>query len=522
MRILPRARCAVSGPDVVRVVGAGVMGRGIAQVALVAGYRVQLCDARPDTVDEAASFVMQMIRRMAEKGQISEPDAASAVGRLESGVEIEAPDDAVGLVIEAVVERHDIKSKVLASLERALPRAVLATNTSSLSVNELAGSLVDGRRLIGLHFFNPVPLMKVVEVVPGLRTSEAAVQVAEAFVARIGHAGIRAQDTPGFLVNYLGRALPTEALALLAERAAGVEDIDAIVRECLGLRMGPFELLDLTGLDVSHPVMEIVSDGYYHEPRLRPSPLGRARLAAGLLGRKSGSGFYRYDLAETARPSKAALLGDPSTPLHVHANPELKAVLRTAGALLVDRPTTESVSVVSPWGEPAYRLATRAGLDPARAIGVDPLSLGSTRVTVMVPAAGDPKLLGGAVGALERAGRPAVLQADGPAPIAQRVLAVIVNLACAAAELGIGSPSDIELGARLGLGYPEGPLSMGDRVGPRRVVRVLDGLHGYTGDPRYRATPWLRTRAECGMSLQDKGTRPGELIDDRSSDVQPD
>ncbi|MEV0343487.1 3-hydroxyacyl-CoA dehydrogenase [Nocardia sp. NPDC050713] len=505
----------------IRIVGAGAMGRGIAQVAATAGYRVELTDADAAAVPSALEFVAAMIQRSVDKGKRDADEAAAILARLTAGAAPTAPADDIDLVIEAVVEKLPVKQAIFAELETATPNAVLASNTSSLSITAIASALHDPTRLIGLHFFNPVPLMSLVEIVPGLRTAPELIDTATAFVDRIGHTPILARDTPGFLVNHLGRALPSEALAILSEQIASPADIDRIVRDTLGLRMGPFELMDLTGLDVSHPVMETVSAGFYGDPRLRPSPIAAARVAGGLLGRKTGEGFYRYQDGAPLLPAEPDITPDAdATPVHVHNHPDFAAALRRAGATVLESPSAEAVSLVLPIGEPTYRLAARYGLDPARTLGIDPLGLDRSRLTVVVPTAADPLATAPALRLLAAAGYTPTPTADGTAPVAQRILGAIVNLSCALAEHGIGTPEDIDRGARLGLGYPLGPLELGESVGTERVTAILDGLYAYTRDPRYRVSSWLRSRSEQRIPLHTKGTRPEDLLTNRGTDVR--
>ncbi|MFM1724100.1 3-hydroxyacyl-CoA dehydrogenase [Rhodococcus sp. PAM 2766] len=502
------------GTTRIRVIGAGAMGRGIAQIAVLAGFSVELTDVSDDAVAAGLDFVGAMVRRSVEKGQRTVEEAERALALLHRGASPTAPAADVDLAIEAVVENLAVKQALFTELETALPNAVLASNTSSLPITTIASALHDPSRLLGLHFFNPVPLMKLVEVIPGLRTDPDAVATALRFVEAVGHRPVVATDTPGFLVNHIGRALPTEALALLSEGIASEADIDRIVRDTVGLKMGPFELMDLTGLDVSHAVMEIVSAGFYGEPRLRPSALAAVRVTAGLLGRKTGAGFYRSSDGQQQAPPELGVEPDPvATRIYVHHHPDFAAVLRAAGAAVVDAPAADAVAVVLPVGEPTYRAAGRAGLDASRTVGIDPLSLAGPRLTVTVPALLDPGAGRAALRVLAATGRAVTATADGPAAVAQRILACIVNLACALAEQGIGRPDDIDLAARTGLGYPLGPLELGDKYGPALVLRILDELLSYTGDPRYRASRWLRERAEQGMSLRDIGTRPERLFD---------
>ncbi|MFE3293057.1 3-hydroxyacyl-CoA dehydrogenase [Rhodococcus sp. NPDC059234] len=495
-----------------RVIGAGAMGRGIAQVAVTAGIEVELTDGVESAVDAGLEFVTAMIRRSAEKGQRTDAEAEAAIARLRAGAAPTAPGPDVDLVIEAVVERLDVKQAIFAELETATPNAVLASNTSSLSITAIAAVLDRPERLVGLHFFNPVPLMRLVEIVPGLRTGAEAVAVARRVVRLFGYTGVLAKDTPGFLVNHLGRGLPTEALQVLSETVAEPVDIDRIARDTVGLKMGPFELMDLTGLDVSHPVLETVFAGFYGDPRLRPSTVTATRLSGNLLGRKTGAGFYRYDGGIQQVPDEPSIDADPAAVVvYVNEDTALAELLRASGVRVLTEPTEHAVSIVSPVGTPTYRAALAAGVNPAHTIGVDPLSVAGERLTVVVPAMLDAAIGAAAARALAATGRRVTITADGPAPVAQRLIASIVNVGSAIAETGLADPADIDLGARLGLGYPRGPLELGDAHGPRLVVRILDGLLEYTGDPRYRASAWLRTRAELGMSLRDRGTRPVDL-----------
>ncbi|MGW4741558.1 3-hydroxyacyl-CoA dehydrogenase [Nocardia xishanensis] len=505
----------------IRIVGAGAMGRGIAQVAATAGYRVELTDTDDAAVHAALEFVASMIQRSVDKGKRSADEGEAILARLTAGAAPTAPAADIDLVIEAVVEKLPVKQAIFAELETATPNAVLASNTSSLSITAIASALHDPARLIGLHFFNPVPLMSLVEVVPGLRTAPELIYTATSFVTRLGHTPILARDTPGFLVNHLGRALPSEALAILSEQVASPADIDRIVRDTLGLRMGPFELMDLTGLDVSHPVMETVSAGFYGDPRLRPSPIAATRVAAGLLGRKTGEGFYRYLDGAPVLPAEPEIPPDAeATPVHVHNHPDFAAALRRSGATVLETPSAEAVSLVLPIGEPTYRVAARYGLDPARTLGIDPLVIDRRRLTVIVPGAVDPAVAAPALRVLAAAGYIPTPTADVTAPVAQRILAAIVNLSCALAEHGIGTPEDIDRGARLGLGYPLGPLELGESAGTERVTAILDGLYAYTRDPRYRVSTWLRARAEQRIPLHTRGARPEDLLPNRGTDVR--
>ena len=278
----------------VGIVGAGAMGRGIAQIAAQAGINVLLFDVNRQAVDAAIDSLRQIWARQLEKGRMTQDHVDASLQRV---VACDSLDSFSGadLVIEAVVERLDVKQDLFRQLEGIVSEdCILASNTSSLSITAIAQTCQNPGRVVGYHFFNPVPLMKVVEVIDGLRSDPAVGDVLMALARTMGHTPVRARDMPGFLVNHAGRGMNIEGLKAAQECVAPFHQIDAIMREQAGFRMGPFELMDLTGLDVSHPVMESIYQQFYDEPRFRPSPITAVRSQGKLLGRKTGEGFYAY------------------------------------------------------------------------------------------------------------------------------------------------------------------------------------------------------------------------------------
>ncbi|GAA2130257.1 3-hydroxyacyl-CoA dehydrogenase [Actinomadura napierensis] len=504
----------------VRVIGTGAMGRGIAQLAAAGGLTVELADIRFEAVVSAVEHVEAMFDKLVAKGRMTADDAAAAKGRLKAVGEPLTPLQGCDLVIEAVREDLDTKRELFAALEKAADeRVLLATNTSSLPVTAIGAALRDPSRLAGLHFFNPVPLMRLVEVIPGARTAGWIPDALADLVRRLGHEPVIAPDAPGFLVNHAGRGLVTEALQILSEGVAEPVDIDRIARDVLGLKMGPCELLDLTGMDVSHPVMESIWTGFYTEPRYRPSRIGRARMEAGLLGRKTGEGFYKYADGVKQEPDETAVPDVPLRPVWIHdVEPNVREGL---GALLADggvevetgsEPSGDAVVLVAPFGESAWSIAGRAGLPADRALGIDPFGGFFTRLTLTVHPGVDRQAGRAALAALAATGRAVSVVRDAPATVAQRLMASVVNVGCGIAELRLGRPEDIDTAVRLGLGYPRGPLEMGDQAGAAQVLRVLDGLHRATGDPRYRPSGWLAERAALGLPLTETGTAPSDLL----------
>lgn len=503
----------------VRVIGTGAMGRGIAQLAAAGGLTVELADVRADAVVEAVASLTAMFDRLAAKGRMSEADAAAAKDRLRPIGEPLTPFQDCDLVVEAVREDLETKRELFASVEKVVPEhTLLATNTSSLPVTAIGAGLADPSRLAGLHFFNPVPLMRLVEVIPGARTAGWIPDALSDLVRRLGHEPVLAPDAPGFLVNHAGRGLVTEALQILAEGAAEPADIDRIARDVLGLRMGPCELLDLTGLDVSHPVMESIWTGFYTEPRFRPSRIARARVEAGLLGRKTGEGFYRY--VDGAKQEPEEIAAPPVEPRPVWIDGREASVREGLGALLSaagvevepgDEPSGAAVVLVAPFGRSVVDIVRAEGLPAERTLGVDPFGGFFTRLTLAVHPGVGKDAGRAALAALVATGRAVSVVRDAPATVAQRLLASVVNVGCGIAEQRLARPADIDTGVRLGLGYPRGPLEWGDHAGAARVLEILRGLNAATGDPRYRPSIWLAERAALGLPLTEPGTAPSDL-----------
>jgi 3-hydroxybutyryl-CoA dehydrogenase len=456
-----------------------------------------------------------MIRRKADKGQLSAADADAAIARVqvtdargENGYAALAP---CGLVIEAVAERMDVKHAVLADLEAAVrDTCIIATNTSSLSVTGFAAKAKRPGRVAGFHFFNPVPLMRLIEVIGGVLTEPWVLDQLMEIGTRMGHHPVRASDTPGFLVNHAGRGFGTEALRIVSEGICDFADVDRVMTDAAGFRLGPFELLDLTGLDVSHPVMESIYRQYYDEPRYRPVVITAQRHAAGLFGRKTGHGFYQYRDGKAVKPPEAPVpqVDAAAVPVwisarHPDAAAMVDAVVTAAGARRDTgaQPTGDALIVVTPFGEDATTAALAEQLDPARTVAIDCLfGLGRRRTLMMTPATRAP-MRAAAHALFAAGGTPVTVIRDSAGFIAQRIAACIVNIGCDIAQQRIAAPADIDPAVELGLGYPRGPLRLGNDLGPARMLAILEGLQRFYGDPRYRPSPWLKRRALLGAAL---------------------
>jgi 3-hydroxybutyryl-CoA dehydrogenase len=494
----------------VGIVGTGAMGRGIAQICAQAGSLVLLHDTQAQACQQAIDSLQAQWNKLAEKGRLTPAQVQDYVARLRPAPNL-SDLAACDLIIEAIVEKLEVKQSVFQKLESLVrPETVLATNTSSLSVTAIASALKSPQRFAGYHYFNPVPLMKVVEVIAGLRTDPKVCEQLDAHARATGHTPVHAQDTPGFIVNHAGRGYGTEALRIVSEGITDFATVDRILRDQVGFKLGPFELLDLTALDVSHPVMESIYHQYYQEPRYRPSVITAQRLAAGVLGRKTGMGFFNYV------DGKAQIAAEAPAP-SVHEMPpvwvssravrraELLQLLKDLGAKIETgaSPSSQALCLVAPLGFDVTTVAVVERLDPARTLGIDLLFAdAATRRRVLATNPATREDMRHAAHALfARDGKVVSVIRDSGGFVTQRVVANMVNIACDICQQQICTPQDLELAVTLGLGYPMGPLAMGDLLGPDNVLETLFNLQTVYGDPRYRPSPWLRRRGAIGLSL---------------------
>jgi len=492
------------------IVGTGAMGRGIAQVAAQAGSTVLLYDQQPGAAARARSELFQQWDRMCEKGRIEAAMATALKSRL-ACIDTLAELSGCDAVVEAIVERLDAKTALFAALEDVTrPDTVLATNTSSLSVTAIAARLKRPQRFAGLHFFNPVPLMKVTEVIAGLKTAPEVCARLATYVREMGHTPVQAADTPGFIVNHAGRGYGTEALRIAGEGIADFTTIDRILRDQVGFKLGPFELMDLTALDVSHPVMESIYHQYYEEPRYRPSVITAQRLAGGVLGKKVGQGFYHYDDGVAQVPAEPAVPVVDRMPA-VWVSPRaarraaLLSLLKSLGATIESGqfPSEQALLLVAPLGFDVTTVSVVEHLDPARTVGVDMLvdDAATRRRVLATNPATRADMRRAAHALMARDGKAVSVIRDSGGFVTQRVVACIVNIASDMCQQGVCSPEDLETAVKLGLGYPMGPLEMGNCHGPANMLEILFNMQTVYGDPRYRPSPWLRRRGAIGLSL---------------------
>ncbi len=494
----------------VGVVGAGAMGRGIAQVSVEGGLDVVLFDAQTGAAAKARDFIGSMIERGVAKGTRTAAQAAEVMARvtvLDTSGDLKTCD----IIVEAIVEKLDAKQALFAELDALCgPDTILASNTSSLPITAIAARCKHPERVAGLHFFNPVPLMKLVEVIPGLKTAPAVTARLMEVSRLMTREPVLCTDSPGFIVNHIGRAYVPEAARIVSEGIATFDEIDRIMTATIGMRMGPFQLLDLVGADVSVAVMESLYGQFYQEPMYAPQPMLRARVDGGMYGQKSGAGWYQYKDGKRVDPApKAAPSARPKSvwvyPSKSHADLQvpLIALFEKSGVPVEtgEKPSADALVVITPIGYDVTTAIYDLKLDGARTVAVDVVFGVDGPRTLMVTPATVPAMRDAAHGLLAADGGGVVVINDSPGFIAQRIVAHIINVGCQIAQRGVASPEDIDKGAKLGLAYPMGPLAWGDKIGAGRVNFILERLAAFYGEPRYRPSPWLKRRVQLGLSL---------------------
>lgn len=511
---------ALSSDKKVLVIGAGAMGSGIAHVAAVAGHPVYLYDMRGDAIERGRAGIEKDLNFLAGKGRMAQSDADAALTRITGITSLTEARDAA-LAIEAIVENLDIKQSLFSELEVLLGEdAILATNTSSLSITAMGAALARPERLAGMHFFNPAPRMKLVEIVSGLATDPAIAETLHATATAWGKVAVHARSTPGFIVNRVARPFYAEAQRVLAERGADPATLDAALREGCGFPMGPFELMDLIGHDVNFAVTSSVFDAYFGDRRFTPSLIQQELVLAGRLGRKSGRGFYDYRdgadkpaaRVEAALPAEAALsvVGDLGVASALIGRLE-------AGGMTVRRADAgrSAAGQVHGWLEIGDarvalsdgRTATRRAADE----GVPNLILfdlcldfeTTPRLTLVRADQCGPGAWASAAGTLQKAGVVIGRIDDVAGMVALRTVAMLANEGADAVLAGIGSAADIDTAMRFGTNYPKGPLAWADELGAAFVVTVLAHLRDHYGEERYRISPLLQRLSINGASFHE-------------------
>jgi 3-hydroxybutyryl-CoA dehydrogenase len=502
------------------VVGAGTMGAGIAQVACVTGFETYLHDPIPEALERGHKRIRDGIERSVERGRLQRDQADAALARLHAAATIE---ELAGcdLVIEATPEDLELKRALFAQLSEICgPETVLATNTSSLPVTALASAAARPEQVVGMHFFNPPPVMELLEVIAGDQSSKTALDTAHATGERFGKRVIVVRDGPGFLANRCARPFGMEALRLLNDRIAGHAVIDRIVRMGGGFRMGPLELADLVGIDVGFEVSKSFWEQSFHEPRWRPSMVQARMVQAGRFGRKSGRGYYDYSRDPYREPDPDAPPVGGSGRVAIEGDGRLADDLREAAEqagydvrfvdefeegeaeIIVDAAVGRSLLDPIPDPDDPNVLVcilcvdgSRAELDlRGTAVGFHALPpFDESHLVELTWSHGAPEANAMRADAFFRSlGKHVERVGDTPGMVLGRIVCQLVNEAAFAVGEGVGSPENVDIAMRNGYNWPRGPLEWADTIELDHVLATLDALHEELREERYRAAPLLR------------------------------
>ena len=491
----------------VAVIGAGTMGIGIAEVAAQHGHQVLLYDVNQDQLQQALIHMEKRLNKRVERGKIN----ADQVRRVMDAMQ--AVDDVQGLspadlVIEAIIENLDIKQKLFTQLESICSeQAVLASNTSSISITAIAGCLQKPERFIGIHFFNPAPVMKLVEVISGRRSDPLVIDAIMQLCQDWGKVAVAAKSTPGFIVNRVARPFYGEPLKLYQEGLADFATVDVVLQQAAGFRMGPFTLMDLIGIDVNFAVSQTVYAAMFNDPRYRPSLIQSEMVAAGLLGRKSGAGFYTYGDAPqtTVDVSESPVNSDKLSVTLNPANQDLTGLIESIQ-------TNAHIAVSEDSSIPGFKVADceirlsdgRTANAIASELDCDVALLDfsfdyaqASHVHVCFSDRVETSSRNAIIALFQKLDKKVIIGADQPGMVAMRTVAMLINEAADAVFNGVCSAADVDQAMRYGVNYPAGLLATGEQLGWQHVARVLERLQKWFGDDRYRLSPWIRNQYDA-------------------------
>jgi 3-hydroxybutyryl-CoA dehydrogenase len=490
--------------QIIGVIGAGTMGAGIAQVAATAGHSVKLMDLREGAAQAAIAQIDKVFASLVSKERMSAEDRISTLARISAVTQLSDMSEAA-MVVEVIVENLAAKQALMRDLEAVVsPQAVLASNTSSISVTAIANGLQYPQRVVGMHFFNPVPLMKLVEVVAGAETDADVANAVFELSKRWGKTPVHAKSTPGFIVNRIARPYYAETLALLQEQAATPAAIDAMARSA-GFRMGPCELMDLIGHDINFSVTKSVFEANFGDSRYQPSLVQQALIDGGRLGRKVGKGFYDGVPASTAmeRPTAAKYVVEDLVLVgHTPVAHALEKWLQTRG-LNFERDTSaswtglrcEGVELRVTDGRTATQVAVESGQRELVLIDLPLLSSVSDKLRqlgVAFSATASAHAQTVAINTLAACGWHAEVMADAPGLWAARTVCMLINEGADAVHQGVCNEAAADAAMKLGVNWPMGPFEWLQALGVEQVVSVLDHLFSATRSERYRVSPWLQ------------------------------
>lgn len=502
--------------NTVAVVGAGAMGSGIAQIAAQAGHQVYLFDAKEGGAEKAIENIRTMFFRLAEKGKITAHVAETASERLHIAKSLAELHDA-NLVVEAIVENLEIKQTLFTQLEEIVSdQCILATNTSSISVTAIGAKLRLPTRLVGMHFFNPVPLMALVEIISGLATDRIIADTAFALGEFWGKKAVHTTSTPGFIVNRVARPYYAEGLRVATEQAATPATLDAIMRESGGFRMGPFELMDMIGHDVNFAVTSSVFAAYFNDPRFTPSLLQQELVNAGFLGKKTGRGFYQYGKDAPLPQIHTATVSAMSGKITVNtANASGMAVakrLKEAGVTFHPEASSQPYVLHGQYGwlfVTDGRTATQRSVDEKNndIVLLDLVRdfTHVTRVALTQSKQCSQQAFNEIIGIFSQAGIAVSPLGDVPGMLVMRTVAMLANEAADAVNQGVCNVAAVDIAMQKGVNYPTGPLAWADAIGLNNIQTVLKNIATVYGEDRYRISPLIQQKVLTGDTFYGTG-----------------
>ncbi|HHR5882279.1 TPA: 3-hydroxyacyl-CoA dehydrogenase [Providencia alcalifaciens] len=505
----------------VAVIGAGTMGIGIAQVAASAGLQVQLFDVNAQVLQQSLAALTTRLRKRVEQGKADAKSTEETLAHLHVADSLAALADA-DLVIEAVAEKLAIKQAIFSELEGICREStIFASNTSSLSITAIASVLKHPERMAGLHFFNPAPVMKLVEVICGLETAENVVKTLKTLTLTFNKIPVICRSTPGFIVNRVARPFYAETLRALEELVGNPATLDSVMRDAGGFSMGPLQLTDLIGHDVNYAVTESMFQAFGYDPRFQTAFAQLALVQAGHLGRKSGRGFYDYatdnhnDHNKLASQVDVAPVVEQSRQLDIKAYgnwqifPELKQLLQQNGICLeeAEQKTRQSPSLVVNGviimltnGEMTSTLAQKLE-QPVVQFDLSANYVAATTIAISCAVQNSHQQNQDAIAFFQSLGKQVIVLPDYPGLLTLRTVAMLCNEALDVVNKGVASAQDTDLAMRFGVNYPKGPLAWGAQIGWSHILHTLEHLTNFYGDTRYRPNPLLRQLAAGFQSL---------------------
>ncbi|WP_331775210.1 3-hydroxyacyl-CoA dehydrogenase [Sulfurospirillum sp. 1612] len=479
------------------IVGAGIMGRGIAQVVAKSNHSVVLYDNWDGAVDNAMKINEQELSKLVQRGKLTQEKKDKTLALITPSMKIEDLADC-DLIIEAIIENLEIKQKVFKELETICGDVVIASNTSSISISALANGMQRPQNIIGLHFFNPAPIMKLVEVISGLQSDQNIIQDVYALANSWGKKAVLVKSSPGFIVNRIARPFYAEALRVYEEGVSDFATIDAVVKSHGAFRMGPFELMDLIGNDTNYAVTQSTFDSYYQDPRFKPSLTQQEYAQAGLLGRKSNQGFYTYHDGKPVEEPKLNIATIKPTPIEeifVHGDlgmaNSLIAMFEQAGIRVNKKEGTgflecHGVILYLANGKMATEVSKELDYNEVAQFDICMDYEKSEFIAVARSLLASDDTLNTLAALFDKIGKKTLIVKDSPALIMMRTISMLVNEASSAVTHRVCDVKSADIAMENGVNYPIGPFKWADKLGIDCIVSALDRLEAFYKDTRYR------------------------------------